>query len=498
MSNSLFAQSAKPWKPHKYQKKALKFLLEHACSALFLDPGLGKTSITCAAIKFLQSKKIAKKALVIAPLRPCYDVWPKEIQKWTDFKKLRIEILHGPDKDAALKRKADIYVINPEGLEWLLQATKTKSPITGKTKMQINLKKFKAHGFDILVVDELSKFKHPSTNRFKMLKKVLPTFSRRWGLTGLPTPNGLMDLFGQCYILDLGNALGAFITHYRNSYFNPTGYMGKEWVLREGAEKEIYERLEPLAIRMAAEDYIDMPKLITDNIFVELPKKVYKVYDDLEEHLIAQIGDKEVVAANAGVASAKCRQVVNGGLYLDPEVEALIKVPKGARDWIDLHTEKLDAVEELMGELQGAPLLVAYEFKHDLARLLKKFGKNTPYVGGGVTPKKCDEIFTKWNAGQIPLLLGHPQAMSHGLNLQEGGHHVCFHSMFWDYDLYYQFIRRLLRQGSKASRVFVYHILARGTIDEVIYSALQSKGRSQQELFKAIQKLRAQRLGSLD
>lgn len=498
MSHQLFKQSSKPWKPHKYQKKALKFLLEHACGALFLDPGLGKTSITFAAIKFLKAKKVLNKVLVIAPLRPCYEVWPEELKKWTDFKNLKIEVLHGPGKDAALKRKADIYVINPEGLEWLLQATKTKSPNTGKTKVEVNLKHFKALGLDTLVVDELSKFKHPSTNRFKMLKKVLPTFSRRWGLTGSPATNGLMDLFGQCYVMDLGNALGAFITHYRNSYFNPTGYMGKEWVLREGAEKEIYERLEPLALRMSADDYLDMPKLITDNIFVELPKKAYRIYDELEKDLITQIEDKTVVAANAGVASAKCRQVANGGLYLDPEVEPLIKLSKGPKKWVDLHTEKVDAIEELMGELQGAPLLVAYEFKHDLARLLKRFGKKTPYVGGGVTPKRCKELFREWNAGGLELLLGHPQAMSHGLNLQDGGHHIAFHSMFWDYDLYYQFIRRLLRQGSKAKRIFVYHILARGTVDEVILMDKQSKHRTQQDLYKGLQKLRAQRLGLVD
>ena len=225
----LFAQSPVPWKPHAYQKKGIKFLLENACAALFLDPGLGKTSITLGAIKILLAKGLMRKVLIIAPLRVCHSVWPKEIEKWQDFSKLRIEVLHGKDKDAALKRDADIYLINPEGLDWLLKTEKTKtvSAKTGKerTKVTVNVREFKKLGFDTLVIDELTKFKHTNSSRFKALMQVHKTFGRRWGLTGSPASNGLLDLFGQAYILDEGRALGPYISHYRMKYFDQ-GYDG--------------------------------------------------------------------------------------------------------------------------------------------------------------------------------------------------------------------------------------------------------------------------------
>lgn len=493
MQSELFKPSSTPWQPHAYQKKAVKFLLEHAASALFLDPGLGKTSITLAAIKLLKQKKVLDKVLLIAPLRVCYSVWPREVEKWTDFGQLKVVVLHGPDKEAKLKEDADVYVINPEGLDWLLQAKKTKkvSAKTGKvtTTVEVDLRRWKSLGFDTLVIDELSKFKHTTTNRFKALKLVLNTFRRRWGLTGSPASNGLMDLFGQCYILDQGRTLGPYITHYRMKYFNPS-HDGFSWVIREGAEEEIYERLAPLALRMAANDYLDMPALIENNIRVDLPDDVRRVYDQLEEDLIAKLDEKVVVASTAAAASIKCRQVANGGLYLDPEVQALVKLPKSKREWANLHHEKIDALADLIDELQGSPLLVAYDFEHDLDRLRERLGQDVPYIGGGVSAKRSAELERAWNQGHLPVLLGHPQAMGHGLNLQEVGHHVAWHSMTWDYELYDQFIRRVLRQGNKSKKVFVHHIMARGTIDEVMLTALKSKRKGQNALFDALKKLR--------
>lgn len=488
MQSELFKPSSKPWQPHAYQKKAVKFLLEHAASALFLDPGLGKTSITLAAIKLLKQKKFLDKVLLIAPLRVCYSVWPKEVEKWQDFHGLKVQVLHGSKKDEALKADADVYVINPEGLEWLLQVKKTKTA-TGKTKVDVDLRRWKALGFDTLVVDELSKFKHTNTNRFKALKLVLGTFRRRWGLTGSPASNGLLDLFGQCFVLDQGRTLGPYISHYRMKYFVPS-HDGFSWNIREGAEDEIYERLAPLALRMAADDYLDMPTLIENNIRIDLPNDVMQVYDRLENDLIAKLGDGVVVASNAAAASMKCRQVANGGIYLDPEVEALVKLPKSKREWANLHFEKVDALAELIEELQGSPLLVAYDFEHDLDRLRERLGQDVPYIGGGVNAKRSAELEKAWNAGQLPVLLGHPQAMAHGLNLQEMGHHVCWHSLTWDYELYDQFIRRVLRQGNKSKKVFVHHIIARGTVDEVVLAAVKSKRRGQNALFDALKKLR--------
>lgn len=484
----LFKPSAKPWTPHTYQKKAVKFLLEHAAGALFLDPGLGKTSITLATIKMLKQKKVLDKVLLIAPLRVCYSVWPKEVDKWSDFNGIKVVVLHGPNKDELLKVEADVYVINPEGLEWLLQVKKTKTP-TGKTKVDVDLRRWKALGFDTLVVDELSKFKHTNTNRFKAIKLVLNTFRRRWGLTGSPASNGLLDLFGQCFILDQGRTLGPYISHYRMKYFVPS-HDGFSWNIREGAEQEIYERLNPLALRMAADDYLDMPTLIENNIRVDLPEPVRVVYDQLEDDLIAKLNDKVVVASNAAAASMKCRQVANGGIYIDPEVESLVKLPKSKREWVNLHTEKVDALADLIEELQGSPILVAYDFEHDLDRLRERLGQDVPYIGGGVSAKRSAELEKAWNAGHLPVLLGHPQAMAHGLNLQEVGHHVAWHSLTWDFELYDQFIRRVLRQGNKSKKVFVHHFMARGTIDEVMLTALKSKRKGQNALFDALKKLR--------
>jgi SNF2 family DNA or RNA helicase len=493
MQSELFKPSSTPWQPHVYQKKAVKFLLEHAASALFLDPGLGKTSITLAAVKLLKQKKVLDKVLLVAPLRVCYSVWPREVEKWKDFEGLKVVVLHGPNKDEMLKQDADVYVINPEGLDWLLQVKKTKvtSAKTGKTitKIDVDLRRWKSLGFDTLCIDELSKFKHTTTNRFKALKLVLSTFRRRWGLTGSPASNGLMDLFGQCFILDQGRTLGPYITHYRMKYFNPS-HDGFSWVLRDGADEEIYDRIRPLALRMAANDYLDMPALIENNIKVDLPDDVRRVYDQLEEDLIAKLNDKIVVASTAAAASIKCRQVANGGLYLDPEVQALVKLPKSKREWANLHYEKIDALADLIDELQGSPILVAYDFEHDLDRLRERLGKDVPYIGGGVSAKRSAELERDWNAGKLPVLLGHPQAMGHGLNLQEVGHHVCWHSMTWDYELYDQFIRRVLRQGNKSKKVFVHHLMARGTIDEVMLTALKSKKRGQQALFDALKNLR--------
>lgn len=488
MHYELFKPLSTPWQPHAYQKKAVKFLLEHAASALFLDPGLGKTSIALAAIKLLRQKKVLDKVLLIAPLRVCYSVWPKEVEKWTDFGGIKVAVLHGPKKDEALKSEADVYVINPEGLDWLLQVKKTKTP-AGKTKVDVDLRRFKAFGFDTLIVDELSKFKHTGTNRFKALKLVLSTFRRRWGLTGSPASNGLLDLFGQCYVLDQGRTLGPYISHYRMKYFVPS-HDGFSWNIREGAEQEIYDRIRPLALRMAADDYLDMPTLIENNIRVDLPVDVLRIYDQLEEDLIAKLDSKIVVASTAAAASMKCRQVANGGIYLDQEVQALVKLPKSKREWVNLHTEKVDALADLIEELQGSPLLVAYDFAHDLDRLREKLGQDVPYIGGGVTAKRSAELEHLWNAGKLPVLLGHPQAMAHGLNLQEMGNHVCWHSLTWDYELYDQFIRRVLRQGNKSKKVFCHHIMARGTIDEAVLAAVKSKRRGQNALFDALKKLR--------
>lgn len=483
---SLSEPEAQPWNPEPYQKEGVKFLLEHAAAGVFLDPGLRKTSITLGAIKILKREGLLHRALVIAPLRVCHSVWPKEVKKWKDFEHLRVETLHGPDKEAALRRDADIYLINPEGLPWLFGVQKQKVEGRKKATITYDLTRFKELDADTLVIDEISKFKHSNSERFQILRPLLTKFDRRWGLTGSPAPNGLLDLFGILYIIDLGRALGSYITHYRAAYFNPTGYGGYTWVPQQGAEDAIYERISPCVFRLADEDYIKLPQLIENIIKVELPPKARKIYDELEEEFLSEVDGDIITAVNAGAASVKCRQVANGGLFLAQNVDEHGR-KASKREWLDLHTEKIDAVADLLEELNGSPAIVTYDFEHDLSRLLKAFGKDSAVIGGGVSAKKSDLIVDSWNRGELPWLFGHPAAMGHGLNMQDGNaQHIIWHSLTWDYELYDQLIRRLRRSGNKAERVFVHHIVAKDTVDEAVLLALRKKKRTQGALFEAL------------
>lgn len=490
-SKLLSKQCAVPFTPRNYQITAIKFLLEHACGALFLDPGLGKTSSTLAALTVLKQKKLLGKVLIIAPLRPCYTVWPNEIKKWEDFNHFTISILHGPDKEKNLAAAADIYIINPEGLDWLLGTTKTRSG--NRLTVRVDMKRWKKLGFDVLVVDELSKFKHHTTARFRAMKNVLGTFSRRWGLTGSPASNGLMNLFGQAFMLDEGNALGQYITKFRETYFYPDKY-GFNWTLKDGAADKIYEKLEPLVLRMSNE-LLDMPRLVENNIFVDLPDAVGDIYTALEDDFITAIDKRIVTAATAAAASIKLRQVANGGIYLDPKpLPSGLLPPKAEREWTHLHMEKVGALRDLYEELQGSPLLVAYDFGHDLDRLRQEFGKEGVFACD-YSMRQFSKLEDKWNAGEVPLLFGHPASIGHGLNLQGASNHVAWHSMTWDLELYDQFIGRVWRQGNKHERVFVHHIMARNTIDEVIYGALKSKDSAQKALFNGLKRMAAERRG---
>lgn len=444
------------WSPHAYQKKTIKFMLQNACAGLFLDPGLGKTSITLAALKILKREKLMKKTLIIAPLRVCYSVWPKEATKWDDFKSLSVTVLHGKDKEKKLAADFDIYLINPEGLIWLCKQN------------------FRKLGFDVLVVDESSKFKATNTQRFKLLRNILPYFRRRYILTGTPVPNGLMDLFGQIYILDLGNALGRFITHYRNTYFYPTGFGGYEWKLQNGAEARIQEKIRPLTIRLEDKDYLELPEIIINDIYIDLPTDAREAYDEMEKELIIGIENGEIIAANAAVASAKCCQIANGGIYGEDG------------ETYHLHTEKASAVEDLLEELSGAPALIAYDFHHDLERLQEVLGAKSPYIGGGVSPKRSAELENAWNRGELPYLLGNPASISHGLNLQSAGNHVIWHSLTWNFEHYDQFIKRVRRQGNKYKQVFVHRIIARDTVDEAKIMALAFKDNTQKSLLNGL------------
>lgn len=485
-TSELFRPSPIAWQPHLGQRRGMRFLLEHAAGILASDPGVGKTTMVYGAFKVLRRQRLATKLLVVCPLKPAYLVWPAEREKWQDFHDLKVVVLHGKTRDEALIADADVCVINPDGLDWLTGARRVTSA-RGRVSVTVDRKRVNSFGFDVLVIDELTRFKHSSSGRFKIMKSIIDLFGRRWGLTGSLVANGLMDLFGQCYVIDQGRTFGPYVTHYRNAYFAP-GPDGFTWQLQPGAAERIYERLRPLVLRQAAEDYVDMPSLVEVVHGLELPPAARRLYDALDDEMIARLDDHVITAANAAAMTTKLRQVANGGVYLQPDVVELLgkAVPKGGREWVNLHDEKIDAVESLLEELQGAPLLVAYEYEHDLDRLRRRFGADVPYVGGGVSPKRFKELEAAWNRGELPLLLGHPQSVAHGLNLQAAGNHICWHSLTWDLEFYDQFIGRLRRQGAKAKRVFNHLLIAKDTIDETILWALRSKDRGQRALYEAL------------
>jgi SNF2 family DNA or RNA helicase len=452
-------------------------MISQACAGLLLDPGLGKTSITFGAFRILHDKKLVKKCLVVAPLRPCYLVWPREAKKWAEFQHLRVEILHGKDKENALARDADIYVINPEGLDWLCGRT------TKDKRVVYTLERLKKLDPDMLVVDESTKFKHSDTNRFKAMRALISKMRRRYILTGTPTPNGLTDLFGQIYILDEGAALGRYITHYRTNYFYPSGYGGYEWAPQADAFDRITRRIAPLVLRMESKDYLELPERTVVDRFVELPTTARHKYDELESDLITQIEQETIVAGNAAAASVKCRQVANGGLYLN-EPSSDLKINE---DWVELHQEKAQSLADLVEELSGSPLLVLYQFRFDKQLIRNVLGESTPDIGE-CSGNKLLAVEKLFNSGSIPVLLGHPASMGHGLNLQSSCSHVCWFGLTWDLEHYEQATKRIHRQGQK-NRVIVYHLIARDTVDEVIARTLRSKDKSQNALLQALKGL---------
>jgi SNF2 family DNA or RNA helicase len=445
------------WEPHEYQKEAVKFLVSRGSGALWLDPGLGKTAIVLSVFRALHTAGPAQKMLVIAPLRPVYGVWPAEVKKWEQFSHFSVGILHGGNKNKVLAQKHHIYVMNFEGVNWL------SSTLNGKP-----------WPFDLLVVDEISYLKNTQTQRFKILKPLLNKFTRRWGLTGSPAPNSLMDIFGPQYVIDQGATFGPFISRFRAEYFYPTGFGGYEWKIQPESEQKIYAKLEGKVLRMSALDHLDLPELTYNTIAVTLPAGARKIYDAFEKALTIDIEQGSITAANAAVAVMKGQQIANGGSYLDGEV----------RINTHIHDAKTDAVLELVEELSGQPCIIGYHFQHDLERLKKAFPA-APAIGSGVIGTKLDDIINAWNAGDIPVLLAHPMSAGHGLNLQGSGHAVIWYSLTWSLEIYEQFIRRIWRQGQK-NHIVVHHVVAVDTVDEAIMLAIQRKDKTQQNLLNAV------------
>lgn len=428
-------------------------MLKNPSSGIFLDPGEGKTSITLATMSILKDKDMFKGMIVVATMKIIdHDVWPKEISKWGfDFS---YTILHGKDKDKNLKKKVDIYLINYEGLHWLLQ----------------NKKHIRAN---VLVLDESSKVKSFRSQRFKILKKMLYLFDRRYILTGTPAAQNYMDLFSQLYVLDEGQRLGRYITAFRNEYFYPSGYKGYAYELQRGADKRIFKDISPIIYR-TNKDHLKIPKEVYNDIIISLPKNIMKQYKRFEDEFIIELKKGVVTAVNAGVMTQKLRQFANGRVYDE------------FREVLNIHSHKQISAQEYVEELQGTPCLIGYEFHHDLTALHEVF-PTAPHIGSGVKKKDSLRIEELWNRGKIPILLGQISAVAHGLNLQESGHNMMFYSHIYKLEDVIQFIRRLRRQGQK-KRVIVTRLICKDTIDEMIIKVQQSKNKSQNALLDAMRK----------
>jgi len=446
------------YSPHEYQRYATEYIEAHPVAAVFLDMGLGKTSITLTALNNLlfDSFKV-RRILVVAPLRVARNTWGAEIEKWDHLRGLRYSVAVGTETErmAALEREADIYIINRENVQWLI----SESGIP--------------FGFDMVVVDELSSFKNHQTKRFKALMKVRPRVKRIVGLTGTPSSNGLMDLWAEFRLLDMGERLGRFIGQYRTSYFRPDKQNGQvvfSYKPLPGAEKQIYGRISDITISMKSNDHLRMPELVNSRYTVYLSEKEDSRYAELKEELVLQLPGGEVTAANAASLSGKLSQMANGAVYTD-DGEA-----------VPIHGRKLDALEDIIEAANGKPVLVAYWFRHDLERISARLQKlKIPYAR-----LDTDGSIRRWNAGEIPVALIHPASAGHGLNLQGGGNTLVWFGLTWSLELYQQTVARLWRQGQTSKTVVVQHIITKGTIDERIMKALSEKDTTQSALIDAV------------
>lgn len=440
------------YSPHDYQRYATDFIINNPISAVLLEMGLGKSVISLSAINELMLDYFdVSRTLVIAPLRVAISTWPEEIKKWEHLKYLSYSVVTGSEKERldSLKKPAHIYIINRENVDWLI----TKS----------GFKWF----FDMVVIDELSSFKSYQAKRFKSLLKVRPKVKRIVGLTGTPSSNGLMDLWAEFRLLDMGERLGRYITHYRQNFFVPdkrNQQMIFSYKPKDGAEKQIYSLISDITISMKSKDFLKMPECIMNEVVVSLSEKEQKLYDSLKKDMVLSVGDDEIDAINAATLSSKLLQMANGAVYNDKKESVVI------------HDRKLDALEDLIEGANGKPVLVAYWFKHDLERIKKRFD---------VREIKTSKDISDWNNGKIPIAIIHPASAGHGLNLQLGGSTLIWFSLTWSLELYQQTNARLYRQGQN-STVIIHHIVSEGTIDEDVMKALNAKEKIQDALINSV------------
>lgn len=446
--------------PHKYQEFAANFILEHPIAAVFLDCGMGKTSLTLLALLLLMYDRFeVSRVLIIAPLRVAKHTWKDEIEKWDDFSCLKYAVAVGTAKEriAALKSDARIIFINRENTQWLIE----KSGIP--------------FDFDMVILDELSSFKNWQSKRFKALMKIRPLVKRIVGLTGTPTGSGgYMDLFAEFKVLDMGERLGRFIGQYRTAYFSPLATNGQivySYGLLPGAKEQINKRISDITISMKAVDHLDMPELISTEYPVYLDEKERKTCEDLKDELILQTDEGEVTAANAAALSGKLCQLANGAIYLDDG------------SITEIHGKKLDALEDIIEAAVGKPVLAIYWYRHDRQRIAERLEKLNVVFDF----LDSDTSIEKWNQGELAVALAHLQSSGHGLNLQESGSNtMVFFGIPWSVELYQQTVARLWRQGQKNKTMTVMHIVTKGTIDERIMKALKNGNTTQAALIDAV------------
>lgn len=444
---------------HNYQVVAKDFIIGHPYAAVILDMGMGKTATTLSAVNELMFDRFeVTKVLVIAPLRVANTVWSDEIEQWAELRHLRYSKIVGTPKqrNVALQKDADIYIINRENLPWLVEQC---SPY------------FK---WDMVVIDELSSFKSWQSKRFKAFMAMRPYMKRVVGLTGTPSSNGLMDLFAEFKVIDGGERLGRFIGEFRSRYFEEgrrNGNIVYEYIPMDYAECQIQDKISDITISMKALDYLDMPDLISTKKLVRMSEKEKEKYSQFKkEYVLSELDGLEVTAANAASLTNKLVQLSNGAVYSDDHTV------------LPLHEQKLDALEDILESANGEPILVAYWFKHDLARIMGRLEKLK--VKSRVL--KTEEDIREWNKGNVPVGLLHPAGAGHGLNLQKGGHHLVWFGLTWSLELYQQTNARLWRQGQESETVVIQHIVTEGTIDEEILKALENKDAQQERLIAAV------------
>ena len=437
--------------PHDYQKYAIEYIKSHPITALFLDMGLGKTVTTLTAIRDLMYDAFeVKRVLVVAPLRVARDTWPDELRKWNHLKELTCSVVVGTvaERRRALQQDADIYIVNRENLAWLYENSRLD--------------------FDMVVLDELSSFKNHQSKRFRAMKAMRPKAKRIVGLTGTPTGNGLMDLWAEFRILDMGERLGRYISQYRNLYFKPdkrNGMVVYSYKPLPGAEEAIYHQISDITMSMKATDYLEMPELVSVAKEVRLSETEKKRYDELKKSLVLELPGGEVTSANAASLTLKLSQMANGAIYTDD------------KNVVNIHDRKLEALEDLVESANGKSVLVAYWFKHDKDRIRERMEARE---------LKEPQDFADWNAGKIPVALIHPASAGHGLNLQKGGSILIWFGLTWSLELYQQTNARLWRQGQADKTVIIQHIVAKDTIDERILNVLKHKDGTQAALIDAV------------